>query len=170
MADTGGHGEVGSDMAVRAVACAFTLNGTQVERQVRPDATLLDLLAGDLGLNSVRGTCGIGVCGTCTVMVDGLAVSSCIMPAAAVDGRTVLTSEGAAHDGELARVQQAFVASGAFQCSYCIPAMAVSVRSFLSSYPDAGPEDFRELLGGNLCRCGTYPQVLDAVARLREPK
>jgi aerobic-type carbon monoxide dehydrogenase small subunit (CoxS/CutS family) len=144
----------------------FDLNGRQRRLRVADDETLLAALRETFGLTSVRGTCGIGICGTCTVMVDGRVVSSCIMLARQVAGRSVTTAEGLVDGGRLDEVQQAFVDRGAYQCSFCIPAMTLTVRACLDEQPDATVETVREQLAGNLCRCGTYPQILDAVARL----
>jgi aerobic carbon-monoxide dehydrogenase small subunit len=148
----------------------FTLNGEQVASEVRPEQTVLDMLREQWELMSVRPACGIGVCGSCTVLVDWQVASSCIMLAAAVDGRDVTTAEGLANGGALCRTQQAFVERGAYQCSYCIPAMALTAEAYVAAHPEATHEEVRHHLAGNLCRCGTYPMVLEAVADvLQEP-
>lgn len=117
-----------------------------------------------LGFRSVRGACGIGMCGTCTVSVDGLVASSCLLLTRQVEGRPLRTSEGLGGDGgELSEVQQAFVDRRAYQCSYCIPGMVLTVDACLKEQPDATLEDVREYLSGNLCRCGTYVNILEAV-------
>jgi len=134
--------------------------------RVRTSDTLLHTLREELGLKSVRGTCGIGICGTCTVLVNGLPVSSCNALTVMHSGASITTSEGLAQDGELDAVQEAFVDEGAYQCSYCIPAMVLTVRSLLDQHPHLGAESIREQLAGNLCRCGTYPQIMAAVESL----
>jgi aerobic-type carbon monoxide dehydrogenase small subunit (CoxS/CutS family) len=144
----------------------FDLNRRQRRLRVADAETLLATLRETFGLTSVRGTCGIGVCGTCTVMVDGKVVSSCLMLTRQVRGRAVTTAEGLVEDGRLDEVQEAFVDAGAYQCSFCIPAMTLAVRACLNEHPDATLDTVREHLAGNLCRCGTYPQILDAAARL----
>ncbi|HET7388628.1 MAG TPA: (2Fe-2S)-binding protein [Nocardioidaceae bacterium] len=147
---------------------AFTLNGDAQVTSVRVDETLLEALRERAGITSVRGTCGIGVCGTCTVLLDGRPVSSCITLAAQVNGRQVTTAEGlAGADNQLSPVQEAFVRRGAYQCSFCIPAMTLAVHAALND-PEAGRDvgTVREYLAGNLCRCGTYPQILQAVTDL----
>ncbi|MGH3665096.1 MAG: (2Fe-2S)-binding protein [Egibacteraceae bacterium] len=145
----------------------LVLNGEPRRVQVRADETLLRTLRDTCDVVSVRGACGIGICGTCTVLLDDKVASSCILLTRQVAGRRVETSEGlTGPNGSLDRVQDAFVRAGAYQCSFCIPAMALTVRACLEERPDADVDTVREYLGGNLCRCGTYPQVLDAVTRL----
>ena len=144
----------------------FHLNRRQRRLRVADDETLLTTLRDTFGLTSVRGTCGIGICGTCTVMVDGKVVSSCLMLTRQVRSRAVTTAEGLVDNGQLDEVQEAFVDAGAYQCSFCIPAMTLAVRACLDEHPDATVDTVREYLAGNLCRCGTYPQILDAAARL----
>lgn len=152
-------------------AVSLVVNGTATEVDVAGDETLLQTLRERLDCTSARGTCQIGVCGTCSVLVDGNVVSSCIMLTAQAQGREVTTSEGLRiDDGRLSRVQEAFVRKGAYQCSFCIPAMALSVHAALADRSiEHSVESVREYLAGNLCRCGTYPEVLEAVAELVGP-
>lgn len=153
-------------------AVALSLNGEPVTLDPRDDETLQESLRDRLDLSSVRYACGIGVCGTCTVLVDGRPASSCLLLTAMVAGRSVVTAEAVPElppgsDPELGRrVQQAFVEERAYQCSFCIPAMALTVQALLDRRPESTDEQIREQLGGNLCRCGTYPDVLAAVRRL----
>jgi aerobic-type carbon monoxide dehydrogenase small subunit (CoxS/CutS family) len=145
---------------------ALDVNGRKTEVEISGAEFLLETLR-DLGLTSVRGTCGIGVCGTCTVLVDGRAISSCLALTALHEGKEIVTSEGlVAADGTLDEVQRRFVEYSAFQCSYCIPAMVLAVRAYLDATAEPTLDEAREALAGNLCRCGTYPQILDAVAAL----
>lgn len=142
------------------------LNGRSHDVAPHDGEVLIETLR-DLGCDSVRGSCGIGVCGTCTVQIDGDAVSSCLMLTQQALGRQVRTSEGlVADDGTLDPVQDAFVAHQAYQCSYCIPGMVMTVRALLDRGERASVEAVREELAGNLCRCGSYPQVLDAVREI----
>jgi carbon-monoxide dehydrogenase small subunit len=145
-----------------------TLNGAPAELAVRGDETLLETLRDRCGTTSVRYCCGIGVCGTCTVLVGGEAVSSCLLLTWMVDRREVVTAEGlaAGEQAALSSVQEAFARAGAFQCSYCIPAMALTVHAALDKEPAATAEDVCGQLGGNLCRCGSYPQIREAVTAL----
>lgn len=144
----------------------FDLNRQQRRLRVSDDEILLATLRETFGLTSVRGTCGIGICGTCTVMVDGKVISSCLMLTRQVAGRAVTTAEGLVDQGRLDEVQEAFVDCGAYQCSFCIPAMTLAVRACLDEQPAATVDTVKEYLAGNLCRCGTYPQILDAAASL----
>jgi aerobic-type carbon monoxide dehydrogenase small subunit (CoxS/CutS family) len=143
------------------------LNGDSVEVEVPADETLVHTLRDRLGLRSVRPTCGLGICGTCTVLLDGAVASSCLLLTVQVEGRSIRTSEGLTNDdGSLSRVQRAFVDNGAYQCAYCIPGMVVTVEACLTERPDASMEEVREYLAGNLCRCGTYVSILEAVTEL----
>lgn len=144
----------------------LVVNESPTAVTVRTGDTLLHTLREELGLKSVRGTCGIGICGTCTVLVDGLPVSSCNALTVMHSGARITTSEGLARDGELDAVQRAFIDQGAYQCSYCIPAMVLTVRSLLDRHPGLDAGSIREQLAGNLCRCGTYPQIMSAVESL----
>lgn len=143
------------------------VNGDDVAVEVPADETLVHTLRDRFGLSSVRPTCGLGICGTCTVQLDGAVVSSCLLLTVQVAGRSIVTSEGlVSDDGSLSRVQRAFVDNGAYQCAYCIPGMVVTVEACLAASPDASVEEIREYLAGNLCRCGTYVSILEAVTEL----
>jgi aerobic-type carbon monoxide dehydrogenase small subunit (CoxS/CutS family) len=141
------------------VKISFTLNGEQVEAEARPDDMLIDVLNG-LGLASVRETCGIGVCGACTVVLDGETVSGCLVLAPIADGREVTTVEGL---GGSHPVQEAFMETHAFQCGYCTPGMVLTAKRLLEENPDPTEEEIRLALAGNLCRCGCYVKIFDAV-------
>lgn len=146
----------------------LSVNGEVHRVSVNGGETLLHTLRERLGQTSPRGTCGIGVCGTCTVLVEGKVASSCIMLTVQAGEREITTSEGLADpDGRLSSVQEAFVRRGAYQCSFCIPAMVLTVHAAMRDRElsqDVGR--VREYLAGNLCRCGTYPEILDAVSDL----
>ncbi len=147
-------------------ATPLVVNGQDVAVTLEPGETLIETLRG-MGLTSVRGACGIGVCGTCTVTVDGDAVSSCIMLTQQAHGCHVRTSEGlVGEDDALDPVQDAFVRNQAYQCSFCIPGMVMTVRALLDRGAAVTVEAAREELGGNLCRCGSYPWILQAIADL----
>jgi aerobic-type carbon monoxide dehydrogenase small subunit (CoxS/CutS family) len=144
----------------------LSVNGRDRKVRVAVSETLLETLRG-LGLTSVRETCAIGICGSCTVLREGQAISSCLALTVMQEGRPIITSE--AFDdgsGELDEVAQAFRDRSAFQCSYCIPAMVLTLRAYLDGSEHPTTEEAREVLAGNLCRCGTYPQILEAVADL----
>lgn len=139
------------------------VNGEARSVAVRNDETLLKTLRREFGLTSVRSTCGIGICGSCTVLMDGRIVSSCLMLTVMAEGRTITTSEGlVSEDGELDPVQAAFVRHQAYQCSFCIPGTVLAVRAYIDESSAGTADDIREYLAGNLCRCGTYPQILEA--------
>ena len=145
---------------------SFRLNGADVSLTGRSDESLLDLLRLECGLGGARESCGLGVCGACTVLVDGQPVSSCLMPAAMARGAEVTTIEGiAGPDGRLDPVQEAFAAERGFQCGYCTPGMILMTRALLAENPDPSEGEIREYLAGNLCRCGSYETILRAVRR-----
>ena len=139
------------------------VNRRQQRFACEDDARLLDLLR-DLGLSSVREGCGVGACGACTVLLDGKPVSSCLIYAARCEGRSVETVEG--NGDELDSVQQAVLDCGALQCGYCTPGFVLSVRALLAENPSPTEAEVRDYLAGNLCRCGAYPEILEAVSRL----
>jgi aerobic carbon-monoxide dehydrogenase small subunit len=148
------------------IAISTKINGEPQEVTVRPNQTLLEFLRDDLSLKGSVEGCGVGVCGSCTVLVDGRPVSSCLMLATNAGGREVTTIEGLSQKGELDPVQQAFLDHQAFQCGYCTPGMIMAVKGLLTSNPHPTEEQARDYLSGNLCRCGTYKEVLAAVAEL----
>jgi aerobic-type carbon monoxide dehydrogenase small subunit (CoxS/CutS family) len=146
----------------------FELDGLDRCVEVRADELLLETLRERFDRTSVRGMCGIGVCGTCTVALDGRAVSSCLTLSAQAEGRSVTTPEGDDPEhAEIDRIQRAFLDHAAYQCSFCIPGMVATVRTALASEPSASVAELREALGGNLCRCGTYQWVLDALRAIQ---
>ncbi|MGH3032312.1 MAG: (2Fe-2S)-binding protein [Gaiellaceae bacterium] len=138
------------------------VNGTRREIEARTNEMLMDVLRRELGILSVRETCGIGVCGACTVLVDGVPISGCLMLAAAAEGREVVTVEGLGGDDP---VQRAFVEAHAFQCGYCTPGMILAAKGLLAEIPSPSETEIRESLSGNLCRCGCYVKIADAVRR-----
>jgi len=138
------------------------VNGKQREVEARSDATLLELLRGELGLVSVRETCGIGVCGACTVLLDGEPTSACILLAPLAQGREVTTIEGLGGDHP---VQRAFSETHAFQCGYCTPGMILTAKRLLEENAHPSEDDVRLAMSGNLCRCGSYMKIVEAVLR-----
>jgi len=139
----------------------LNVNGRAWSGDVEAGASLLDVLRDRLALTGTRYGCGEGRCGSCTVLVNGRAVRSCVTPAIAA--RTVVTIEGLATDGRLHPVQQAFIDAQAFQCGFCTPGMVIGVAALLSRNPQPGDDEIRKALDGHLCRCGTYPRILEAV-------
>lgn len=140
----------------------FMLNGRPVSASVQPHLTLVELLH-ELGLFGARESCGQGLCGCCTVLVDDVAVSGCLYLAIGVDGKSVATVEHLDSSGALSVVQQAFIESGAFQCGFCTPGFVLMTHQLLAHNPDPSEDDIRHYLSGNLCRCAAYPEIVDAV-------
>ena len=143
-----------------------TINGRQRELSVKSNQTLLDVLRDDLRLKGTREGCSVGVCGSCTVLVDGKPVSSCLMLGSNAEGRDVLTIEGLARGGSLDPVQQAFLDHQAFQCGFCTPGMILAVKGLLNENPQPDEAEVRDYLSGNICRCGTYVEVMAAIEDL----
>jgi carbon-monoxide dehydrogenase small subunit len=141
-------------------AIAFRLNGEAVEAQVAPHETLVEVLRDGFGLFGARESCGQGLCGCCTVLVDGTAVSGCLYLAQLAEGAEVKTVE---EGGELDAVQQAFVERSAFQCGFCTPGFVLMTRQLLDEHPDPSDDEIRHYLSGNLCRCAAYPEIIEAV-------
>jgi aerobic-type carbon monoxide dehydrogenase small subunit (CoxS/CutS family) len=135
------------------------VNGEEREVAARSDEMLLEVLRRE-GFASVRETCGIGVCGACTVLLDGRPVSGCLLLAKAAEGEPITTVEGLGDDDP---VQRAFEAARAFQCGYCTPGMILTAKALLAEAPSPSESEIREALAGNLCRCGCYVKIVDAV-------
>ena len=135
------------------------LNGRLTVLDCAPATMLLDALRDGEGLTSVRATCGIGVCGACTVLLDGEPVTGCLTMAGQAEGRAITTLEGSDP------VQRAFAGEHAFQCGWCTPGFVLTVKRLLEENPDPGEEEIAEALGGNLCRCGSYVNIAAAVRR-----
>jgi carbon-monoxide dehydrogenase small subunit len=150
------------------IAITTTINERKLELTVKPNQTLLELLREILRLKGAVEGCGSGVCGTCTVLIDGRPVSSCLTLATNVEGRNVTTIEGLAKGDRLDRIQQAFINNQAFQCGFCTPGMIMAVRALLDTNAHPTEDEARDFLSGNLCRCGTYKEVLAAVKELSE--
>jgi aerobic carbon-monoxide dehydrogenase small subunit len=150
------------------IEISTVINGRETEAAVKPNQTLLEWLRDDLHLRGSVEGCGVGVCGSCTVLVDGRAVSSCLMLATNIEGKQVTTIEGLGAGDELDPVQQAFLDNQAFQCGYCTPGMIMATKALLSSNPQPTEKEIRDYLSGNICRCGTYKEVLAAIKSLSE--
>jgi aerobic carbon-monoxide dehydrogenase small subunit len=150
-------------MTSSCTTISFTLNCRVVEVRVRNDETLLELLRREFGLYGARESCGQGVCGTCTVEVGGMPVSSCIYWAVQLDRAEVTTIESLSRDGALDPVQQAFIDAGGFQCGFCTPGMIMMCRALLRDNPDPSDDEIRRWLSGSICRCGAYPEIINAV-------
>jgi carbon-monoxide dehydrogenase small subunit len=141
----------------------FTLNGERVAAEVAPHQNLVELLQQRFDLFGARESCAQGLCGCCTVLVDGSAVSGCLFLTPFVDGKTVVTIEHLAADGKLSPVQEAFIECGAFQCGFCTPGFILMAGQLLDQYTDPDEDEIRHYLSGNLCRCAAYPEIVEAV-------
>ncbi len=141
----------------------FTLNGRPVMADVKPHHNVVEMLQAQFALTGARESCGQGLCGCCTVLLDGKPVSGCLTLAVFLDGSEVITVEHLATPGKLDPVQQAFIDCGAFQCGYCTPGFVLMAKALLGQYPDPSEEQIRDYLSGNLCRCAAYPEIVNAV-------
>jgi carbon-monoxide dehydrogenase small subunit len=144
----------------------LTVNGEQREVLVEPRQTLLDMLRYDLGLTGAKEGCGDGNCGSCTVLVNGQAVNSCLVFAVEMDGQDVTTIEGLAQGGVLHPLQQAFVEEGAVQCGFCTPGMIMMAKALLEANPHPSESEIRESIAGNLCRCTGYDKIVKAILKV----
>jgi xanthine dehydrogenase YagT iron-sulfur-binding subunit len=145
------------------VNVALKVNGVEHRLTVEPRVTLLDALRERLALTGTKKGCNYGECGACTVHVDGKRVNACLMLVATVDGKEVVTIEGLAREGELHPMQQAFIEHDAFQCGYCTPGQIMSAVALIEEGHALSPEEIREWMSGNICRCAAYPQIDAAI-------
>ena len=141
----------------------LTVNGERKETEVWEGESLLFALRERLGLPGSKNACEQGECGSCTVYLDDVPVCSCLVLAGQAEGREIVTVEGLAPEGELSKVQEAFLAAGAVQCGFCTPGLIVATDDLLKRNPDPTDAEIREALAGNLCRCTGYEKILDAV-------
>jgi aerobic-type carbon monoxide dehydrogenase small subunit (CoxS/CutS family) len=146
-------------------ATTFNLNGTGVSVDEDPLTPLVDVLRRRFGLTSVRNACGVGACGSCSVLVDGALRNACLLPVGLAEGAAVTTAEGLGNESE---VGAAFVAANAFQCGYCTPGFLVATTALLGERAAGRETDARQALAGNLCRCGSYANILEAVDALTD--
>jgi carbon-monoxide dehydrogenase small subunit len=159
-------------MADGRTTIRFTLNGRSASADVAAHENLIEVLQRDFALNGARVSCAQGLCGCCTVAVDGVAVSGCLFPARFADGMVVETVESLANGDVLDPIQTAFLEKAAFQCGFCTPGFIMMTRELLARIPDPSDDEIRHYLSGNLCRCAAYPEILKAVraAASRRPR
>jgi carbon-monoxide dehydrogenase small subunit len=144
----------------------FICNKKKIKVDVDPEMRALDLIRDVLGLTGTKEGCGRGECGACTILVDGMAMNSCLLYAAKLNGREVLTIEGLSSGGEkLNAIQEAFLAEGAVQCGFCTPGMIMSAKGLLDRNPDPEEAEIEEAISGNLCRCTGYKKIIEAIKR-----
>jgi aerobic-type carbon monoxide dehydrogenase small subunit (CoxS/CutS family) len=151
------------------MAISLKINGASRTVAAEPDTPLLYVLRNDVELNGAKFGCGLAQCGACTVLIDGRTVDACLVLAVEADGASVLTVEGlAAPGGRLAPLQAAFLDKGAVQCGFCIPGQLVSAHALLAEHPHPTPAEIEEGIAGNLCRCGCYEQIFEAIEAVAE--
>ncbi len=147
---------------------ALQLNGEAVELEIKPNRTLLELLREDLALTGTKEGCGIGECGSCTVLLDGWPIRSCLALAVEARGREVTTIEGLAKGERLHPLQESFIRNGAIQCGFCIPGMLLAAKALLDERPHPTEQEVRAAIAGNLCRCTGYVKIIDAILAASE--
>ena len=150
-------------MSATSITIHFVLNGERVSAEIEPHHTILEVLRQCFALYGARESCGQGLCGCCTVLVNGESVSGCLFLAAMADGGEVVTVEHLDSEGQLDPVQQAFIECGAFQCGFCTSGFILMSRELLDRNPDPSEAEIRHYLSGNLCRCAAYPEIIEAV-------
>lgn len=146
----------------------FILNGKETSIEVNDNTRLLDMLREQLFLTGTKEGCGEGECGACTVIIDGVAVHSCLVLACQLEGKEVITIEGLEQNGEISKIQKIFVEETAIQCGYCTTGMIMSTKALLMNNPKPTEEEIRNALAGNICRCSGYVQIIRAVKRASE--
>jgi len=153
---------------MRKEIAKFIINSRPYELLVEPNITLVELLREQLDLTGTKCACGVGECGSCTILVDGKPTLSCSTLALAIRGKDILTIEGLAQGTTLHPIQQAFIDCGAIQCGFCTPGMILMAKALLDENPNPTREEVKEGLGGNLCRCTGYVKIIDAVLAAAE--
>jgi len=144
----------------------FTLNGHEVSAEVESHKMLLQVIRETFGMNGTKEGCGQGECGACTILLDGMAVDSCIYPAFEVEGKSVTTIEGLVGEGnKLHPLQESFIENGGVQCGFCTPGMIMSAKALLDENPDPTDHEIRRGISGNLCRCTGYVQIVESVKK-----
>ena len=146
----------------------FSLNGKSIEVEVPPQWTLLRLLRERLGLTGTKEGCGIGECGACTVLMDGMPVNACLVLVPKVEGKKVETIEGLGNREALHPLQKSFIEHGAIQCGFCTPGILMSSKALLQGNPNPTREEIKEAISGHLCRCTGYHQIVEAIEALKE--
>ena len=155
---------------MRKVPISFKINGDEVEVLAKPWQTLLEVLRDELQLTGTKEGCSNGNCGTCTVIVDGQAIDSCLAIGVEVDGHEVLTIEGLAQGGVLHPLQRSFIDSGGLQCGFCTPGFIMSAKAFLDRVPNPTELELRTGIAGNLCRCTGYDKIIKAIMSVSQQK
>jgi carbon-monoxide dehydrogenase small subunit len=144
------------------------VNGKKVEQEVPTNRLMIDFLRYDLGLTGTKEGCSVGVCGACTVLMDGEMISSCLAPAVFADGHDITTVEGLAKNGELHPVQKSFIKYGGFQCGICTPGQVVAAKALLDKVPKPNEEQIKDWMMGNLCRCTGYYKIIESIQKAHQ--
>jgi carbon-monoxide dehydrogenase small subunit len=144
------------------------VNGKKVEQEVPTNRLMIDFLRYDLGLTGTKEGCSVGVCGACTVLMDGEMISSCLAPAVFADGHEITTVEGLAKNGELHPVQKSFIKYGGFQCGICTPGQVVAAKALLDKVPKPNEEQIKDWMMGNLCRCTGYYKIIESIQKAHQ--
>jgi carbon-monoxide dehydrogenase small subunit len=150
-------------MTVEKTMLSLTVNGELYQRTIKPNLTLLDFIRDELGLTGTKKGCETGDCGSCTVILDGELVNSCLLLAMEANGKSVLTIEGLAKGGKLHPLQEAFIEYGAIQCGYCTPGMILAAKALLDKNPKPTEQEVKAGIVGNLCRCTGYTKIVEAI-------
>ena len=153
---------------VARVPVSVTINGTEYSAEVPPRRTLVDFIRYDLGLTGTKEACSVGVCGICTVEMDGVIVSSCILLAVQANGAQITTIEGMADGDKLHPLQEAFMNYGGFQCGICTPGQIMASRALLQQNPDPTEDEIKDWMMGNLCRCTGYYKIIESIQKAGE--
>jgi carbon-monoxide dehydrogenase small subunit len=152
------------------LSITLNVNGEERAVMVRPRDTLLSVLRDTLDLTGTKEACGTGECGSCTVLIDGMAVLTCLTLAVEAEGKNIITIEGLSKNGTLNTLQEAFIAYGAVQCGFCTPGMLLSATALLSANPNPSRQDIQKALEGNICRCTGYNKIIEAIESVRGKK
>jgi aerobic-type carbon monoxide dehydrogenase small subunit (CoxS/CutS family) len=147
------------------VPVILNVNRRSYTLEIEPRRTLLDALRFDLNMTGSKKVCGMGECGACTVLLDGKAIYSCLTLAIECEGQQILTIEGVSEDNNLDPIQKAFIDEEAFQCGFCTSGQIMSIKALLDANPDPTPEEIRQAVSGNICRCGAYPNIFKAATK-----
>jgi len=152
------------------LSITLNVNGEERAIMVHPRDTLLSVLRDTLDLTGTKEACGTGECGSCTVLMDGMAVLACLTLAVEAEGKNIITIEGLSKNGKLNTLQEAFIAYGAVQCGFCTPGMLLSATALLSANPNPSRQDIQKALEGNICRCTGYNKIIEAIESVRGKK
>ena len=153
---------------MKKIKIRFMLNGSPQELSIQPNKTLLDLIREDFNLTGTKEGCGEGECGSCTVLMNGKTVNSCLVPAVEADNQEIITIEGLSDGDRLHPIQEAFINKAGMQCGFCTPGMIMSAKALLDNNPDPSEDEIREGIAGNFCRCTGYTKIFESIREAAE--